>query len=491
MKVLSLFGLALLSGCAMAPSERLSFPSSTSVTENDRRLNYDMDGDRKPDFATLAGPDGRIDRLEYDDNEDGTPDRIYRLSDYADDDVPHVIILLDSIPYSLLAERYAGGDFRFFDPPQKMIAPFPSLTEVCYSDILQAPPLQTVIDTQYDPRIREHRSDIWKRAVDHYQQPWERRCDYAASYAEGGLSFLDPKSWCAAEMSRAKRAIDASPRRTTIVYIASAASYVCKEGRAGANAVLDDAKQLCLQLLYERHGAIKISMMADHGHNLMPSKNVILDDWLKADGFHVTDVATTPDDVVISINGLVTNALLQTGKPEAVAKSLCQHEPIELAMYMSGDRVIVRSAAGSAAIDMKDGRFRYVPIDADVLNYAEVVKTLPAGDGGFADEKTWYAVTADHNWPAAPPRLWAAFHRQFVTPPSVMLSFKDGYYCGKPEYENFITMKSTHGGLNQVNSATFVMTMTGRMRGRSAKGMVLPRDVMSVLCPGAPLQVVR
>jgi hypothetical protein len=46
-------------------------------------------------------------------------------------------------------------------------------------------------------------------------------------------------------------------------------------------------------------------------------------------------------------------------------------------------------------------------------------------------------------------------------------------------------MASTHGGLDQINSATFVMTMTGRLH-----GAVRHQDVIQTLEPGfePPLQ---
>ena len=474
----------------MAPSERLSFPTGP-LAERGSETWYDVDGDGKADFALVKNDAGRVNRLLYDDDEDGKPDREYKFDDYPDNQVPHAVILLDSIPFQLMADRYAAGDFRFFSEPQKVIAAFPSLTEVCYTEVLNAPPLPTVIDTQYDPRLGDYRSDIWKRVVDHYEQPWERWLAYHASYGEQGLSFLDPQKWYAAELSRCKRAIDDSPRRTTIVYTASAASLVCKEGRAGANEVLDGAKRLCLQLLYEHHGAIKISMMADHGHNFVESHNIDLAALLTADGFHVADRVVSPDDVVISINGLVTNALLQTARPAPVAAALVKHEPIELAMSLEGDRVIVRGKSGSAAIETSGGKtFRYTPIDGDVLGYNRVIEQMKANKtmdpNGFASERDWLAATIDHPWPAAPPRLWAAFHRQMVMPPSVMLCFKDGFYCGKQAYERFIKMMSTHGGLNQVNSATFVMTMRS-----GPAGPVPEREIMQQLCPDAPPQPVE
>ena len=60
-----------------------------------------------------------------------------------------------------------------------------------------------------------------------------------------------------------------------------------------------------------------------------------------------------------------------------------------------------------------------------------------------------------------------------------MLSLRDGYCAGDPSYTRFITMASTHGGLNQVNSATFAMTMTGRLH-----APVQHQDVIGVVEPG-------
>jgi len=481
--------LLLCSGCSFAPRERLTFPQKSIEHTPDAEW-FDVDHDGRRDFALAFDSSGTVDRLLYDDDEDGMPDRVYRLADYDDRELPHAILLLDSLPYQVMSERYAAGDFRWFKPPVKTISAFPSLTELCYSELLHAPPLPGVIDEQYDPRLGKFRGDLWGRAIDKHEQPWERRMHYHASYDEHGLSFLDPRAWYAGELARCYRAIEDSPDRATFVYTASAASMVCKFGRAGAEEVLDGARQLCLQLLYERRGAIRISMMADHGHNLTPTKNVSLAALLKRDGFHVTDSVRNDNDVVISINGLVTNAALHTRRPREVAAALVRHEAIELAMYRDGSKVIVQSASGRAAIEAKGTRTRYVPIDADVLDLAkpvEAMKTSGIADAdGFADERAWFEATLDHPWPNSPPRLWTAFGRLVVSAPTVLLSIRDGYSTGKPEYEKWIDMKSTHGGLNQVNSATFVMSMTDRL-----KGPLLPREILPSIDPGNVPRVLR
>jgi hypothetical protein len=470
-------------GCA--PAARLTFPRAP-LSETPDAVRYDTNADGKPDFILLKD-DGRVTAVAYDDDQDGRPDRVYRLADYAADRVPHLIVLLDSIPFRQVADRYAAGDFRWFDPPQKVISPFPSLTEVCYTDLLHAPPLPGIIDSYYAPGRGRH-NGIWDR-VRGYEQPWERRLDYHAKMWEQGLAYLNPRPWHAAEVRRVREALDACPDRVCIAYVTSASGMMCKYGESGCREILDDVRQLCLQVLYDRRGAVKISLMADHGHNLTESKNVRLDEVLRASGFHPGDEIRHDADVVVEVNGLVTYAGVHTRQPARVAAVLAARPEVELAMYQDGDAVVVRDARGAARIECRDDRVRYRPADADVLQYQPVLDRLAAAGkshDGFAADADWFAATVDHEWPDAPRRVWDAFHGQAVTHPTVMLSLRDGWCAGLASFEKLIKMASTHGGLNQVNGATFVMTMTGR-----ATQPVRTRDLLDVLEPGYPFAAKR
>jgi hypothetical protein len=472
--------LLCLLGCA--PSARLTFPAAP-VRQTDKLIWYATSlAYGGPDFALRRdAASGRIDAVCYDDDRDGVVDRVYRLADYHEDRVPHLIVLLDSIPFAQVAERYQAGDFRWFEPPQKVIAPFPSLTEVCYTDLLHAPPLPGMIDQYYDPK-RGRNNGLWERAGG-YEEPWERRLDYHSEFLEQGLAYLNPRPWHAAEVERVRQALDASPDRVTLVYVTSASGMMCKYGREGCRQILDDVRQLCLQLLYERQGAIKISLMADHGHNLVESKNIRLDEILSAAGFHPVDRLQRDDDVVLEINGLVTYAGIHTRRPARVADVLLKRDEVELAMYVEGDGVVVRSARGGARIECRDGQVGYRAETADVLDYAPVLAKLNAN---FATDGDWFAATTDHAWPDAPRRLWDAFHATAVNPPTVMLSLRDGYAAGLPSFAKMITMASTHGGLNQVNSATFVMSMTRRV-----DRPMRTRDVLQALEPDYRIPIKR
>jgi hypothetical protein len=464
------------SGCAPC-GPHLTFPNDRLVASN-RPQWFDVNHDGKDDFAVTFAS-GRVDALEYDDDEDGIPNRIYHLRDYANDPlVPHVVILLDSVPFEMVRQRYARGEFRWFGPPTKVIAPFPSLTEVSYSELLHTPPMPGMIDQHYDRRTRSIHNGLWERAIDGYEYPWERYLDYHLGFFDEGLSYLDPRPWYQFELERARAAIDHSPSRITVVYLTSASGMACKYGRKGIDEVLDGAARLCLQLLYERRGAIRISLMADHGHNLIESKNLHIDELLSRGGFHVTDRLKYANDVVPEINGLVTYAAVRTTWPARVADQLLSNPHIHLTMYLQGDRVIVRDARGSAAIESRGRKLRYHPLSADVLNYANVLANLKQNADGFASRAHWFSATVDSQYPDAPARIWDAFHARVMDPPEVMFTTFDGYCAGLSTFARFITMKSTHGSLNQANSATFLMSTSN-----AVKQPLRTRDVMSRIEP--------
>lgn len=463
----------VIGGCA-APSKRLTFPVAPICSGSDGRV-YDTDADGRPDFSIGPGPHGNLDVLSFDDNEDGSPDRVYRMSDYADGEVPHLIILFDSIPFQPVLDRWRRAGWTFFAPPQKVIPPFPTMSPVIFSRMLGAPPQMGAIN-QYFDRAADERVDRIRQRAAGDGNPWERRLTYRMDYWDNGMAFLEPRDWFHAELAQAKAAFDASPDRVTIVYLASTACMLSKYGRAGLEECLDGLEQLTLQVLLERRGAVKISVTADHGHSLAIGKRIDVPDILKSAGFRPVSHLRGDDesssrsrDVVVELDGLVNYVGMHTCSPADVALALVMRPEFSLAMYLSGDRVVVRSSAGSACVEFRQGRYRYRAIDADVLGYAPVIEQLTRGGSadadGFIGPEAWLAATADHHWPDAPVRLWNAFHGMVVNTPDVMAVTSRGYYVGLAWMSWFIDMASTHGGLDQDDSATFLLTTTGRGHG--------------------------
>jgi hypothetical protein len=466
-------------GCTS--SKKLFFPDAP-ISRTPREIGYDINGNGRADFALQAGEDNRTTTLAYAHEQDGSYDRIYRLNDYAADSVPHLIILLDSIPYQCVADFYAAGHFSWFSPPQKVIAPFPTLSAVIFNQILQAPPLAGANNYFYDQRIGQICNRFWDAAAGG-KTAWQRCLHYSAGYMREGLGFINTRAVFRRELESIKQTFDQSPDRVTLVYAVSSAAMVCRYGRLGVDECLREVERLCLQLLWERRGALKISILADHGHNLMPSEFVSIKNILNHAGFTVRDKIRSDTDVVIDTEGLVTFTGIHTRRPAAVAGVLLQKQQMQLALYMQGDRVIVRDSRGSAAIEKKRGKLRYAVIDRDVLDYRQVCAALlmsgRADTEGFASAEDWFAATVDHEWPNAPPRIWDAFHGIVVCPSDLMMTINDGYMSGYPLFRAFIDMASSHGGLNQASSATFLLSMTGR-----ANRPLRSSEILQTLEPG-------
>lgn len=471
---------ALLGLTACTPKARLPFPGQAIESDAGAR-HYDVSGNGRIDFTVQLGADGRAEVLEYDVDEDGHCDRRYRMSDYDPARVPHLIILLDSIPYEPIAAAHAEGRLWCFNAPEKVIPPFPTMSGLIFSQMLGAPPMPGMINRHYDRRRGAIDNRITKRFFG-WRYPWQLRLDYHASYMENGQMFLDPRAWFPVELARIRETLDESPDRVTIVYVASTSGLLSKYGADSLDQIIDGLQQLALQLLYDRNGAINISVVADHGHNLIPPVRIDLGETLKNAGFRPTTRLKADRDVVFDIDGLVNYMGIHTRRPAAVADALLARQEVQLAMYQEQEAVLVRSAAGTALVEKRGDRYRYIPQDADVLDYTPVVEGLRR-DGavdrdGFVGSEAWFAATVDHQWPDAPPRIWDAFHGTALNTPDLMVTLRDGYCIGLGGFDFWIDMASSHGGLNQINSATVVMSTTDRVT-----GAMRTRDVLGVLEP--------
>jgi len=139
---------------------------------------------------------------------------------------------MDSIPFQAVADRYARGEFEWFDPPQKGDSAV-SIAE--RADFFAHPGRPAAAGDHrqyYDPETAQISSGVWKR-VSGYHQPWEFRTNYSAKYWEAGLSYMEPQPWYQVELMRSKEALDKSRIAWTIVYLVSALGHAVQAWRSG------------------------------------------------------------------------------------------------------------------------------------------------------------------------------------------------------------------------------------------------------------------
>src|SRR5947207_1652252 len=105
--VMSALPLLLIS---CAPLAHLSFPAAP-LSDPPGEIWYDVNGDGTANFALQYNSAGRVDSLIYKDDAKREQVPLFTSSRFTFHDPPHLILLLDSIPYQMAADRYAAGHF--------------------------------------------------------------------------------------------------------------------------------------------------------------------------------------------------------------------------------------------------------------------------------------------------------------------------------------------------------------------------------------------
>jgi hypothetical protein len=80
-----------------------------------------------------------------------------------------------------------------------------------------------------------------------------------------------------------------------------------------------------------------------------------------------------------------------------------------------------------------------------------------ASDGSIAD-RDWFRATADHIYPDPLWRIWFAFNGLAQNSADVIVSLREGFFCGSRFFSALVDVASTHGALTRRGSTTFAMS---------------------------------
>jgi len=462
-------------GCVGTPG----FPAPISVHAEgeDSVLSFDTDGDRLPDFWQYQGPDGRKYALDFSSRSEDAEQRI-RLDQISADDCPHFIIVLDGVPFELVDELYREGYFRFFHPPSKVICCFPAMTDLALSRLFHAGRCRAYEARRFD-RAANRFSDGAAVYLSGENSPWMEYMDYRCSFWWDGLAYLNPQAVFEHElkgMLAAFRKIDAGQ---AAAYSVGTAGLGTRGGREAILNYLITIDRLCERIIYERKGRANITVVADHGHNLVVNERVSFRKTLEAGGFRQTKSLHTPKDVAPAGYGLVTYAAFFTNEPERVAACLLNHPSVEFACYPDELGVAVRDQNGAAYIRQGSEGFIYDFQESDPLKLAAIERSLKqagkVNERGEIDATALFAASAEHFYPDPLERIWGAFFNLVEFPPDVLVNLRDGSCYGSRLFAFMIgRVASTHGSLNRINSTTFVLTTLGELAPVMRSRDVLP-----------------
>ncbi len=460
-------GLVLL-GVATGCRSALRFPAAAETRHGaDGALQiYDVDDDGQADFWAYQNAAGRKDAIAYA-TAPGEPGPRISLDDMRAEECPHFVIVLDGVPFELVEQLYQEGHFRFFYPPARVISCYPSMTDLALADMFHAGRCLGFQALYYD-RLADRLSNANGVYLSGRNAPWVGHMDYRCSFWWDTKVYLDPQSVFDHEIKGILDTFGTMTGGEGHAYSVGTAGLGTRGGRDAIRTYLETLDRLCAQLIHQRRGKVKITLTADHGHNLVPNRRVKFDDLLAAHGFRVRKSLDAPRDVVPIEYGLVTYAAFYTNAPADVAACLVAHDDVEFVCYPLGRAVVVQNAAGLARIRRDDTGYYYDASDADPLGLAPILAELREADlvhaSGALPEDVLFAATARHVYPAPLQRIWAAFHDHAEHPPDVIANLRDGACHGSGFFHAMIgDPASTHGSLNRANSTTFALTMLGEL----------------------------
>ncbi|MBN2211524.1 MAG: hypothetical protein JW709_09035, partial [Sedimentisphaerales bacterium] len=449
-KSLSLIPLVLatsvwLVGCQPTPRVGSRALRQEFTDDHRRVLVFDTDNDHRADYWQIFNAGGRKTELifapakekqELSENTSATASTeiSVRLDTVSALAAPHFIIALDGVPYSLVEELYEQGHFRLFHPPVKMISTFPAMTDLAFQRIFGGRQPIAYQAEHFDRDLNRMRNgnDIYLsgEAAD-----WANRLDYRIGFLWDAMAYTFPQQVFDQEkqgmMDVLRRTEDA---RTAIVYSVGTAGLGTQGGREAILGYLRDIDMMCEQLVFERRGRVKITLLADHGHNMSGRGRISFDDDLRQAGYRPFDKLEKPGDVVAIKYGLVTYAAFFTDDASGVADVLIHNPAVTLACYPQGDDVVVKTLTGSARIDKQDERFRYTCLSDDPLNLKPLITQLTdqgyVDQDGFIDDHAFLVASADHEYPDALRRVWEAFHGLVKKPADLIVCLEDGWVHG-------------------------------------------------------------
>jgi hypothetical protein len=469
--------LAGLAGCT--PNTRFPQALRAEKVGNEQVLSYDVDADNRPDYWEYRAPAGRTTALAWADRQGHAGQRV-ELDAVEPGTCPHLVIILDGVPFDLVQRLYVEGHFRLFHPPSRVVSCYPAMTDLALAEMFHVSPCTAFQARRFDPatnRILDG-NDAYLRGE---AAPWAQYVDYRCSYWWDALVYLNPQVVFDHELAGMRRLFRDVRTGEAYAYSVGTAGLGTRGGRDAIEAYLLEIEQLCQRIVYERRGQVQITLTADHGHNLVPHRRIKLDDVLETGGYRSADSLRDPRDVVALKYGLVTYAGLFTRDPAGVAQCVARHEDVTFASYRDDDAVVVIGPAGRGVIRQAAGGYTYTAEGDDPL-FLQAVVALLRKDGkvsgeGVVDDRALLRATADHVYPDPLHRLWRAFHGLAKEPPDVIVNLRDGACHGSRFFKTMVgKVASTHGGLNRQNSLTFVMSMRGEL-----PGVLRSEDVLEAL----------
>jgi hypothetical protein len=370
--------------------------------------------------------DGRIDRIMTLDR-DGRVIGVVEAPAPGSDPERTVVIAIDAVPYEIFAKLQRQGLFTEFFPAVRMVAPYPSLTNIGYTAILRTPPVLGYEDRYYDPEDNRTRGGVADRLFNRFKKvaPFHDVFAWEPPHLWGVGIYYFPGTITKAELRKIEEILHTSDEKELVLYFGGTDALGHVRGRRGLEDYLRLVDRMLRGFLAAGGGRRRVVLFSDHGTSAVPSRRVDLKKALKAGGLRLRKHIDGPRDVVVPAYGLVGSiqAYTSCGQEAAVARAVLAAEGVDFAFWREGDGVTALSADG--------------PLDP------------------LARETSEY--------PDLRRRVEEAARNHVAHPASVFASLEDGWHYGSGLFEFLVDMKGTHGSARASSTLGFVASNVDRL----------------------------
>lgn len=385
----------------------------------------------------------------------------------------HIIICIDGVGISTINKLRAEGYFQMFSAPSYMISPFPSVTNLAMSEILEASGAKRTPgyeDSYFDSEKNKIRGGILDRfRGDRFIQGTFRELfDYHPSALKSGLGYGAPplSTYLEAltDLVRLKQKARSSRQTVFLAYTGATDSLAHLGGEWLLSSFLKRLDETVKDIIRDSKEPVEVTLFSDHGNEFRKYRRANLKQPLRRAGFRLEKRIKDDKSVVLPQFGLIGSAMLFTreANEQRLAQVLANVEGVDFATYEREGIVYVVGNGGEATIEKRGDGYRYQATKGDPLDLLAVTKSLTAqgkvGRDDFIADADWFAATHDGARPDAVRRVYEGASGGVVNCAGVIVNFRDGYYNGSSLLDLFTILQATHGNIGQGQSYGFVMS---------------------------------
>jgi hypothetical protein len=404
-------------------------------------------------------------------------------SHLADREEPRTLILaLDGVPFRVVERARDRGAFAGWPPTSRLIASFPSVTNVTFTEMLQPVGVEPAPGYEFSHFDRE-RNKVVNSSPFRYRQrtfPWRDEFDsIGRSLGSKLTNYTRPRKKAWKELAEAEAALLASPDDTVLAHVGSTDALQHLRGDKEMLRLLLKVDEWLVGLR-ERHEQqvgrpLRIVLLSDHGNTEGKVEGARgFKRRLRKAGLSVSNRLEENTDVVATTFGLVGYGALFL-RPELAgraARAIADHRAVAMVVWRSGTQELtVVSSDGEAVIRWRDvgalREFAYEPRAGDPLELDDAVAAMAAeggfDDAGFAGDREWLRHTALAENPDALYRLVESLTGDHLrNHATALFAMRPGRAWGwkTAKAGSWLRgghLEGTHGGLDRGSSVGFFL----------------------------------